>query len=124
VKPAPDLKVRDWLSTQRVCYLSSLTIGELQKGIEMLPEGKHKRKLEHWLSDKVLVEFFERTLPVDLEVARVWGKLQASLQGKGLTLPAIDGLLAATGIFHNLTLVTRNEKDFARTGVPVVNPWS
>jgi predicted nucleic acid-binding protein len=101
-----------------------LTIGELKKGIEALPEGTKKRRLLSWLEEKVVYEFTQHILAIDLDVALVWGQLQGELQRKGIRLPVIDGLLAATALSHRLTLVTRNTKDFAPANVPVINPWS
>ena len=124
VRPAPEAAVLTWLDKNRVGFLSALTIGELQKGIESLPEGIKRRQLRAWLEKKVFPEFFERILPIDLEIALGWGNLQAELQATGAKLPVVDGLLAATALAHRLTLVTRNSKDFARTGVQIVNPWS
>lgn len=56
-------------------------------------------------------------------VAHVWGQMQARLDAAGVRVPAFDGIIAATALRHNLTVVTRNEKDFARTGVKVLNPF-
>lgn len=124
VKTSPEPKVLEWLKGERVCYLSSLTIGELRKGIELVTEPVRKRKLETWLTDKVLPEFSRRIFNVDIDIAERWGRLYASLQSQGVALSVIDGLLAATAIHHGLQLVTRNQKDFVRTGVTLVNPWT
>ena len=124
VKASPEPKVLQWLQGERVCYLSSLTIGELRKGIELVTDPLRKRKLEAWLADKVMPEFSRRVLDVNLDVAERWGRLHASLQSQGVTLAVIDGLIAATAIQNGLHLVTRNEKDFGRTGVTVINPWT
>jgi len=101
-------------------YLSVLTLGELRKGIEALPEGKRRLKLTDWL-DTALPEFFSgRILPVDKEVADRWGRLLAAAKQP---LPAIDSLLAATALTHGLRLVTRNVRDFRHPGLEVINPW-
>ena len=76
----------------------------------------------HWLETD-LPEYFEhRILNIDLKVADRWGQLQS--KNKGYTLPAIDGLIAATAQVHSLTLVTRNEKDFINTSIKILNPWN
>lgn len=124
VKSSPEPKVVEWLKAERVCYLSSLTIGELRKGIELAPDPARKLKLEAWFADKVMVEFSTRILDVDVDVAGRWGRLQAGLQSQGTALAVIDGLLAATALCHDLQLVTRNEKDFHKTGVKIINPWA
>ena len=102
-------------------HLSVLTLGELRRGVEKLPAGKRKEKLRYWLEHEVPAWFGERLLPVDTFVADTWGRLQAVAER---TLPAIDGLLAATAIHHHLGLVTRNPKDFDVPGLVTINPWS
>ena len=124
VRPTPETKVLKWLDSAQDCYLSSLTIGELQKGIEVAADEIRKQKLQRWLAEKILKEFESRILGINVEIARTWGSLQGNLQKVGLQLPVIDGLLAATAKFHQLTFVTRNHKDFERTGVALFNPWS
>ena len=100
-------------------YLSVLVLGEIRCGIERI-RGRDKPTavaIERWL-DRVTTRFSSRVLPVDEQVAETWGKLDAEHK-----VPAIDGLLAATALAHDLTLATRNVKDVARTGVRVVNPF-
>ncbi len=67
--------------------------------------------------------FESRLLPVTKAIADRWAVLVAHTQPKGITVANIDGLIAATALEHDLTLVTRNVKDFAGTGVPIFNPW-
>ena len=62
-------------------------------------------------------------LPVDTAVARKWGEMTAAAQLQGRTLAIVDALLAATALVHELTVVTRNTRDFEGTGVRVLNPW-
>ena len=101
-------------------YLSVLTLGELRKGVEALPQGKRKLKLMNWLNVDLLQFFFGRILPIDLEVADRWGRLLAATKQP---LPAIDSLLAVTAMTHDLCLVTRNGRDFNHPGLEVINPW-
>ena len=103
-------------------FLSVLSIGEIIKGIELLPDGKKRRSLETWLFDLVNL-YSEHILPVDLETSRIWGEITANARQKGVTIPAVDGLLAATALRHGLYLMTRNTRDFALTGVRLINPW-
>ena len=67
--------------------------------------------------------FSGRILPVDAAVANRWGLLAAQAKSRGKPLPVIDGLLAATALQYNLTVVSRNASGFANTRVPVINPW-
>lgn len=101
-------------------HLSVLTVGELRRGVERLAPGKRQEGLRRWLEYDIPRRFEQRLLPVDAAVADRWGRLCADV---GRTLPAVDGLLAATALRHDLRLVTRNVKDFAATGVALVNPW-
>ena len=103
-------------------YISVITIGEILKGAELLAEGRQQDKLLAWL-DKVQDDLGRRILPVDLEVARLWGQLTAHAQRQGRQVAAPDGLIAATARHHGLPVMTRNVRDFAPTGVQVVNPW-
>jgi predicted nucleic acid-binding protein len=104
-------------------YLSVITIGEIAKGVEKLPKSKRKQELLSWLKEDLLVRFDGRIIPLDTEVLMQWGTLIARLESTGITLPAIDSLIAATTLTHKLTLVTRNKDDFNGTGIEIVNPW-
>ena len=103
-------------------YLSVVTIGELLKGAELLALGSPRRKLLAWLAE-TQADFGPRILPVDLEVARLWGQLTARAQRQGRQIAAPDGLIAATARHHGLPVMTRNVADFLPAGVEVVNPW-
>jgi len=104
-------------------YLSVITIGEIQKGIERSPKSRRRAQLEAWLADELLGRFSGRVVPLDEDVLRTWGRLTASLEARGINLPAIDTLLAASALHGDFVLVTRNEADFAATGVHIHNPW-
>ena len=103
-------------------YISVVTIGEMLKGAELLAEGREQRKLLAWLN-KTQDDFGPRVLPIDLEIARLWGELTAHAQRQGRQVAAPDGLIAATARHHGLPVMTRNVGDFTPTGVQVVNPW-
>lgn len=124
VKPIPNTNVIAWLKripTERL-FLCSLTIGEIRKGLTRLPESKKKDDLSEWLNT-LLDHYKDRILPIDTPVAENWGVLQGYAEIKGQPKASIDGLIAATAYTHNLTLVSRNERDFQASGVPVINPW-
>ena len=82
-----------------------------------------KTRLEAWLSRNLLARFEGRILAIDHAIADRWGQITGSLASQGSPLAVIDGLLAATALHHNLTLVTRNS-DVARTRVEVFDPWT
>ena len=124
-RPKPDRNVVRWLDAvdEELLFLSVLTVGELRKGITTLSDPVRKTLLESWLVGDVLVRFEGRILPIEQAVAERWGQLSGTLAKRGSPLPVIDGLLAATAMHHNLTLVTRNTRDVALTGVVVLDPW-
>jgi predicted nucleic acid-binding protein len=123
-KPAPDVKVMNWLAAQieESLFLSVLTIGEIEKGIARLPASKRKQTLETFL-ESLVTRFDRRILDLDTRTLRRWGALTAMLEKKGRVLPIVDSLLAATALEHDLTIITRNTGDFAGTGARVLNIW-
>ena len=120
----PDPKVVNWLSQRppSQLYVSVLTLGEIRKGIEQLgmTDVTRKAALLDWLEMELPRYFGQRLLGIDANVAETWGKLVAKA---GRPLPAIDSLLAATAITHQLVVVTRNTKDFSDMEVDVLDPW-
>ena len=125
VKKKPDSTVIQWLKAQNeeCCFLSVLTLGELQKGISRLSDGQQKRTLQTWVDTDLRQRFSDRILSVDTDVAEHWGELSAQAEKAGRVVPAIDGLIAATAAAHGLTVVTRNTKDIEPTAVSLLNPW-
>lgn len=119
----PDAGVVNWFAKRSpvTLYLSVLTLGEIRKGIAGAALPARRQALLDWLESDLPAYFSGRILPVDLAVASRWGQLLAHA---GRPLPAIDSLLAATAIEHDLVLVTRNVKDFACLPVELFNPWS
>jgi predicted nucleic acid-binding protein len=126
VKFKPEPKVAAWMEAteESLLRLSVLTLGEIRKGIDSLSDRSRRTALESWLNHDLLIRFANRILDVDQAVADRWGRLFAKAMAAKQLLPMVDGLLAATAIHHNLTLVTRNTKDVSLTGVPIINPWA
>jgi predicted nucleic acid-binding protein len=121
----PEPRVMAWIEAadESLLYLSVLTLGEIRKGLAALAQGKRRTQLETWLDVELRARFSGKILPVDLPVADRWGWLAATAKRTGKPLAVIDGLLAATALHHNLTLVSRNTSDFAHLHVPLLNPW-
>lgn len=119
--PRCDPNVSNWYSgvEESQLYVSALTIGEIRRGIELIRrhDVEQAKVLYSWL-EKVMQRFSARILAVDARVADTWGKLSAIRP-----VPVVDGILAATAVVHDLTLVTRNESDVAELGVQVLNPF-
>lgn len=118
----PHRAVVEWVERRpsTTLHLSVLTLGELRKGIEALPEGERRLALSDWLEVELPGFFAGRLLPVDAAVADRWGRMLAAA---ARPVPAIDSLLAATALTHGLVLVTRNVRDFRIEGLEVINPW-
>lgn len=125
VRKKPNIGVLRWFERvdESTLYLSSLTIGELQKGISKLTDNPRKEKLQAWVRNDLVSRFDGRILDIDTEVATAWGVLQGTGEQEGVVLPAIDSLIAATAMVHKLTVVTRNTKDIERCHVKAFNPW-
>jgi predicted nucleic acid-binding protein len=123
-QPNPD--VVQWVDSidENLLFLSAITIGEIKRGIEKLPDSSRKSALEDWLEDDLLIRFRDRILSIDAAVMLVWGQLAADLEKEGKPMPAVDSLIAATCLQGKLDLVTRNESDFVHSGVTVINPWT
>jgi predicted nucleic acid-binding protein len=121
----PNQQVIDWIDgvDSESVHLSVVTIGEIRKGIEKLPDSKRKLMLQEWLEDDLFVRFSGRILPIDLDVILVWGTMVARLELSGKKMAAMDSLVAAIALHGNLRLVTRNEDDFKHARIHIVNPW-
>jgi predicted nucleic acid-binding protein len=121
----PDVGVKRWLETtdRQSQHVSVITLGEIQKGIELLAEGKRRVQLEQWLKQALEAWFSGRILPVDRQVAGRWASLEAQGARAGRPLPTVDSLIAATALAYDLTIVTRNTRDFGGIGATIINPW-
>lgn len=121
-RPFPDGGVVEWFSQRPASslFLSVLTLGEIRKGIEKLKDKHRQMELIDWLENDLLIFFSGRILSIDRAVADRWGRLVA---GAGRTVSAIDSLLAATAVEHDLILITRNIKDIEGLAVTTYNPW-
>lgn len=126
LKPKSEPKVTTWVDAtdEELLFLSVLTLGEIRKGVVLLPRSARRTSLEAWLTKDLPLRFSDRILNIDQDVAHRWGQISALASAKGVNVPVIDGLLAATAIQHDLTLVTRNTRDVAATGVTLFNPWT
>ena len=122
VEPRPSGQVADWFdaASPDALFVSVLTLGEIRKGIERLGDGRRHARIVAWLESALPAWFEDRVLPFDTRIADEWGRLMA----RARNIPAVDGLIAATALRRRLTIVTRNEADFAATGVDLLNPWT
>jgi predicted nucleic acid-binding protein len=121
VKIKPNSNVLKWMSSINLddIALSVLTLGEIRKGIEKMPDSAKKYRLTRWLEVDLLKMFFDRIIKVDTIISDKWGHLEAKFNSS-----TPDGLIAATALVHNLKLVTRNVKDFQSIpALEIINPW-
>jgi predicted nucleic acid-binding protein len=111
----------DWLrANERSFVVDSIILGELHIGILALSRGRKRAQLEQWF-DAVIQRI--ECLPWDAATARHWAALVVELRRRGEPIPILDGMIAATALRHGLTIVTRNRRDFKRTGVKVLDPF-
>ena len=117
-----DVGVAAWLSStnEGERFVSVLSLAEIRYGVVRLNAGSRRSQLFKWFEVSLLPFVGDRLLPVDLRAALAWAELRAT----NPAAPVIDCQIAATALVHNLTLVTRNVRDFAFPGLAVFNPWS
>jgi predicted nucleic acid-binding protein len=126
VKKKPNPNVLKWFADQDEIsmYLSVITFGELRKGIEKLHDSKKKNELNRWVKEDLNNRFKNRVLNINMEEVNKWCEILATAEKNGKPLPAIDSLIAATALVHDLLVVTRNTQDMEGSGVDVINPWT
>jgi len=124
-RETPDARVAAFLRNagKESLFLSVMTLGEICKGIDLLPVSQKRSALQVWLEVDVRSWYAGRILPVTESIAERWGHLAATAKQRGVAVKVVDAVIAATALEHGLTLVTRNVKDFAGLGVVLLNPW-
>jgi len=125
-KARPNVGVLNWLATvnEDSVFMSVVTVTELRYGIDRLPAGKRRSRLDMWLRQELIPRFDARVLPVDIEIADACGRLVARTESVGRQLEPRDAFLAATAEVHGLALVTRNVSDFESIIGNIVTPWT
>jgi toxin FitB len=126
IKPRPDPGVIAWCASvdEDRTLISVVTIAELRYGIERLPAGRRRARLEEWLEHELLSRFEGRILSIDAAIGHAWGKVVARADREGRPANTMDAFLAATAELHQLTMVTRNIGDFRKLTKSVINPWN
>lgn len=124
-KPRPEPKVVDFVSALPLeqLYISVVTLAEIRFGIERVGEANRRFELNDWFTSKVRPMFDQRVLPITEDVMLKWRLLVEEGRKAGHTFSQPDLIIAATGIYHGLTIVTRDRKDYDKAGAHVVNPW-
>ena len=126
VKPRPEARVIAWFTerTPSELFLAAITFGELVRGGRKLESSHRQRGYERWIRDDLARQFEGRILPFDMVAAAIWGAIMAEGDRAGRPRPAVDAQIAAIARRHDLTLVSRNLRDFEGTGATVLDPWA
>jgi toxin FitB len=122
----PRRSVVDWVAAQAPenLAISVVTLSELLDGASTNADEVRRRKLTSWVENEVSTMFEDRTLPLTPSILIDWLRLGRRLRANGRAREAADLLIASTARVHKLTLVTRNVRDFAETGIIVYDPWN
>ncbi|MBU1315248.1 MAG: type II toxin-antitoxin system VapC family toxin [Alphaproteobacteria bacterium] len=125
-RPRPTIHVLEWLDAldEDQTFISVLSLAEIRRGIALLDQGRRRDVLSEWLAADLPQRFGDRVIPVDQTVALAWGDLMAVAKRSGRGMSSMDGLIAATAIAHDLTLATRNIKDFEGLNIKLLDPWA
>ena len=125
MRPRPEAKVTGWIAAQNIetLFLSVVSIGELETGFTTMLDAQRRARLEASLERHMALLFPGRVLPVTQAIATRWGRLSGLRQTAGRPLGVPDGIIAATALEHDLTVVTRNTKDFDLPSITRFNPW-
>jgi predicted nucleic acid-binding protein len=121
----PAERVIQWMDSmdESKLFLSVVTIGEIQRGIERLPESHRKNELIAWLNDGLVNRFDRRIVNIDVPGMFLWGSLTVRMESIGKPMSVMDSLIVASALHQNMIIVTRNVTHFQSCGVQVVNPW-
>ena len=121
----PDQRVINWLDSieEEKLFISVITVGEIQRGIERLPDSHRKTELLVWMNKGLLQRFAERMIAIDAPTMFMWGSLTARLEATGQPMGVMDSLIVASALQNNLIVATRKVTDFLPGGVQVINPW-
>lgn len=125
-RPEPDRRVLEWLDRldEDRAFISVVSLAEIRRGVALMNAGRRRDALAEWLARDLPERFAGRILAVDQNTAFAWGDLMAEAKRRGIGLASMDGLLAAAALTHDLTLVTRNVRDFENLGVKLFDPWT
>ena len=121
----PEEKVVHWMESidEEKLFISVITIGEIQHGIERLPESHRKTELLVWMNNGLVMRFEQRIIPLDMPAMFLWGSLTARMESTGQSMAVMDSFIVTTALQNNLIIATRNVTDFIPCGAQVINPW-
>jgi predicted nucleic acid-binding protein len=122
----PQRRVVAFIEAQplELLYVSSVTLAEIRFGIELVADANRRAQLDDWLAHRVRPTFEQRVLQVSEDIMFKWRLLVEEGRRSGHTFSQPDLIIAATALYHGLTVVSRDTADFQRAGVPILNPWT
>jgi predicted nucleic acid-binding protein len=125
VEPRPNFGLMSWMESadEDRIFISVISFAELRYGVDRMAQSSRRSRLEHWLRHELPLRFENRILPVDTQVAELWGQTVSRSEAAGRPISAMDAFLSATAETRQLTLVTRNVSDFPLLKA-VLNPWT
>ncbi len=125
MRPLGDPRVLAWVDEQEAgdVYLTAVTTAELRYGVWRLPDGRRKSDLFLRVQRTVAEEFAGRVLPFDDDASAQYADIVVGREQRGLAISMADAQIAAICRCHTASLATRNTKDFAHTGIDVIDPW-
>jgi hypothetical protein len=120
-----DPAVQRWFNVQRQAdlFLAAPVLAELRYGVERLPAGRRRKRLDEAIRDIETNVFAARVLPFDHDCANAYGKILVRRERRGRPIGIMDGLIAAVAVVHGATLATRDTSDFDHLGIDLVNPF-
>jgi predicted nucleic acid-binding protein len=124
-RPKPEAKVIRFIEAQPLdlLFVSKVTLAEIRFGIERVADPARRAELNGWLTQKVRPMFAERILPISEDIMFTWRMMVEEGRKTGHTFSQPDLIIAATGLHHGLTIVTRDTADYTRTKAAIFNPW-
>ncbi|WP_437207128.1 type II toxin-antitoxin system VapC family toxin [Planctomicrobium sp. SH664] len=125
MREAPDAGVVAWIGGQKATQLgiTAITVAEIQRGLQRLPKGKRRQRLEESFAAFIDAAFRGRIFAFDEPAAMIYGQIAAQREKDGFNTDAVDLMIAAIAQSHRAAIATRNVKDFEGCGADIVNPW-
>jgi len=126
MRPAPNTAITSWVAEQTTStlYLTAVSEAELRYGLAIMPPGRRRDGLAQGLERMLRTGFANRILPFDSSAAYTYAEIAAARRALGRPMPEANCQIAAIARSRDMAVVTRNVRDFADTGIGVIDPWT